>query len=144
MIQSNMTKIFTRRFLFRYLRSTKGEALALYRGDMDLNKCNVSITKLLTGKTEGKAIEITTPKNKSSVRKILLPNNLIGQLKKYKNNIEKFNEKDFLFGGKSPLSETTISRKFSNYTKLSGNIHIRIHDLRYFHASLLISTAKIL
>lgn len=128
-------------FTFLYLMGCrKGEALALSWADVDLTKKEVSITKSVTHKTEGKAWEITTPKNRTSMRKISIPENLVQILKNYK-AWQKENIKDtsFVFCGERPLPEETIKRYFKTYTEKAELPPIRIHDLRHSCASLLIS-----
>lgn len=53
-----------------------------------------------------------------------------------------FCESNFVFGGKMPLSDQTLRRKFDDYAKKAGVKKIRIHDLRHSHASLLINKGQ--
>ena len=54
-------------------------------------------------------------------------------------NENDFNFNGFIFCGDKPLTKSTITRKFINYTKLANVKTIRIHDFRHSHASYLIS-----
>lgn len=44
----------------------------------------------------------------------------------------------FFFGGKNPLPETSVTRKFNYYIEKSGVKKIRIHDLRHSYVSMLL------
>lgn len=120
-----------------------GEMLAL--SDFDVIKeddnCYVSIRKGLsrkTANTDDKYL-ITAPKTETSNRKIQLPDVMSAQLEKYliwkkENGIPS----TFLFGGNAPIPQRTYQRYFNRYTQAAGLKHIRIHDLRHSHASMLI------
>ena len=51
-------------------------------------------------------------------------------------------EKPFYFGGEKPLSATTVTRKFQEYTEKAGVQRIRIHDLRHSFASRLLKNGE--
>ena len=120
-----------------------GELLAL--SDFDIVNENdnlyLSIHKGLTRKTsntEDKFI-ISAPKTATSNRRVQLPEVMTAQLEKYiaykkENGISS----DFLFGGDAPIPQRTYQRYFDRYTKAADLKHIRIHDLRHSHASMLI------
>lgn len=134
-------------FSFLYFTGCrKGEALALNWKDIDFKEKLVTINKSINRKgLEGATFEVTTPKNRASYRKILLPDKLIEILKDYKKYCEKldgFNENMFVFYGSSPLVEQTIRRRMNEYSDLAGVKHIRVHDLRHSHASLLINKGQ--
>lgn len=156
-------------FSFLYLTGCrKGESLALTWNDIDFKNEEVKISKSLNRKQKLKGIkeidnvpeitsdmgwhisnsrsyEITTPKNKSSYRNILLPKNLVQMLLNYKQQCEKeygFNDNWFIFGGAEPLSDQTIRRRLNNYADRAGVKKIRVHDLRHSHASLLINKGQ--
>jgi site-specific recombinase XerD len=44
----------------------------------------------------------------------------------------------FYFGGKKPLADNTVRRRFIAYTEKAGLPRIRIHDLRHSFVSMLI------
>lgn len=118
-----------------YTGCRKGELFALTWKDVDLKKKTISITKSLTRKCND-IYAITTPKNYSSNRTILMPDILVKQLMEYALTVE---NKGFLFGGAHPMSEMTLSRAYKAYCAQAGIKEIRIHDFRHSHASLLIS-----
>ncbi len=157
-------------FSFMYLMGTrKGEALALTWNDVDFFRSEVTISKSLNRKRPQKGIivteefntrnsasmgwhciggrkyQITTPKNKAFYRKIVMPQNLLKLLQEYKNLCQQeydFQENNFVFGGKIPLSDQTLRRQFNAYADKAGVKRIRIHDLRHSHASLLINKGQ--
>lgn len=117
-----------------------GECLAL--NWTDLSNSYISINKTISKeKVNGERI-ITTPKTKSSIRKVKLSKVLNDNLLLYKKECSKiinFTEKTFIFGCHIPLSPTTIDRYMKKYCDRAGIKKIRIHDLRHSHASLLLS-----
>lgn len=120
-----------------------GELLAL--SDKDIVKENNNYAILInkgltrkTAKTEDKFL-ITAPKTNTSNRKVILPEAITSQLDKFftykkENDISP----EFLFYGDKPIAQRTYQRYFEKYTKDAGLKHIRIHDLRHSHASMLI------
>ncbi len=118
-----------------------GEALALSWSD--LSNSELSITKSHTKQTEKGSYEIKIPKNTSSVRVVAINRSLNKMLLDLKETARQttidFSEKDFIFGGKKPLSRTTIDRKKDEAVMKSGVKRIRIHDFRHSHASILIT-----
>lgn len=73
-------------------------------------------------------------KTASSRRTILIHDNLLQELKSLS-----YPRGKWLFGGKVPLSNSSITRAFKQAIEDSGVKPIRIHDLRHSHASFLIS-----
>lgn len=113
----------------------KGEALALNWGDINFETKILNINKNLSRRIDYNNYIITSPKNASSVRKIMLPDSLLELLKEYK---QKFDGK-FIFGGDTPLSENKLTKRLKDYSQSAGIPRIRIHDFRHSHASYLIS-----
>lgn len=123
-------------FTFLYMTGCrKGEALALNWGDINFETKILNINKNLSRRIDYNNYLITSPKNESSVRKIMLPDSLIELLKEYK---QKFDGK-LVFGGDTPLSENKLTKRIKKYAELAGIPRIRIHDFRHSHASYLIS-----
>ncbi len=83
-----------------------------------------------------------TPKTKSSKRNIRLDNEtitLLNKLKVYYKAYVGFNDDWFVFGGLSPLSQTTVGRRKDDYCLEANVKRIKIHDFRHSHATLLLS-----
>ena len=119
----------------------RGEALALSWADINFEKQTININKSVTFKTinkkEGQSYEITTPKNKGSVRTVAAPQFLLDILLGLKPE-KNATEPPFVFGGESPLPATTIDRRLKNCADNVGIKRIRVHDLRHSCASYLI------
>ncbi len=134
-------------FSFLYFTGCrKGEALALNWNDINFTTNEVSITKSINrqGNING-SYEITTPKNRSSYRNILLPTKLVSIMKEYLDYCKDyvgFTMDCFVFGVNEPFSECTIRENMIKYENNAGVKHIRVHDLRHSHASLLINKGQ--
>ena len=108
-----------------------GEILALTGNDFKEGK--LSITKSYA-KLEGRDI-ISTPKTKSSIRTISVPNHVIELLNEYIEMIYDYNPNDRLF---LHVHKSNISRQLNLIARETKLPRIRTHDLRHSHASLLI------
>src|SRR5699024_1731223 len=111
----------------------KGELLAITWKDVDFKNNTIDINKTATRN------DITTPKNESSVRALLMPlhtMNLLRQIKLQRNIKDDY----FVFGSYyRHIHESTIDRKYAKYIKKSKATRIRIHDFRHSHATYLIN-----
>jgi integrase len=113
-----------------------GEALALTIKDINFETGVISITKSYQ---KIKKVEyITTPKTKSSVRKIDMPNNLANILKQYIEKKYDLKGKDRLF----PYTQSIVGIYFRKELSHIDVPYIRIHDIRHSHASLLIELGE--
>lgn len=119
----------------------KGEILATFWSDWDLDNKILNINKNVTRKVidKSKRYALTTPKNETSIRKIAIPDNLIQLIKNYKQTLNNPNFNEFTFGGEQPIASSTIDNVFSSACKQSQVNQIRLHDFRHSHASYLIS-----
>lgn len=106
----------------------RGEAIALQKADLDGNRL------FIHGSMKHFKNGIKPPKNSSSIRTITLDSRLVEDLQPLLDI-----EGPFLFGGETSLSISEIQRQFTKAVKKSGVPHIRIHDLRHSHATLLIN-----
>ena len=109
-----------------------GEVLALTIDDVDEAAKTISITKSKTPKAPHK---ITTPKTKSSVRTVTMPDIFFDEYRRY---IASRDHETSLFGDKA--NSTNLYDKFVTVQKNLG-IEPRIspHGLRHTHASYLIA-----
>lgn len=136
----------TYKTFFTYLYYTGcrlGEALAIDYNSLNFNENTINITKSVTGKVYQKesintTYAVTSPKNQSSFRKILMPQVLKEQLILYLKQYPDAKQSMFFFGFNKPLDDHTIYRRLQKHTTIAENKSIRVHDLRHSHASLLI------
>lgn len=115
----------------------KGEIYALTWNDIENNE--IHITKSLTQKLKG-TDRITPPKNKSSIRVIQIPTPLKSVLDEHYSrckNMARFSDEHFICGGIVPVRDTTIDIANRKIAESAGVKHIRVHDFRHSHASLL-------
>lgn len=130
--------------LYRFLFITgcrRGEALALNWNDIDLNQGSVKIAKNAVYKVgkNGKAYQVTTPKNLSSYRTVIIPQFFCDYLREYKEwQFQNSDDIDFVFGGRDPLPPTSIERIMTTAANKAGVKRIRVHDLRHSCVSYLI------
>ena len=120
-----------------YTGMRKGEINALKWSDIEGNLIHVrrSIAQKLKGDDQE-----TPPKNKSSYRTLQMPQKLIDILQEHRAFQEQC--KDFtlnfrICGGESALRDTSIEKHNTKFADDAGLPHIRIHDFRHSHASLL-------
>lgn len=120
-----------------YTGLRKGEIHALKWTDIDGNILHVR--RSVSQKVKGADRE-TPPKNKSSYRDLQIPAPLKAILnehyKRYK-KVDGFTDDWRICGGMACLRDSTIENRNLLYSKLAGIKHIRIHDFRHSHASLL-------
>ena len=121
-----------------YTGLRKGEINALKWSDLEGNMLHVR--RSVTQKVKGEAIIETPPKNKTSYRTIQMPLPLIEildeHLSRQKSNAS-WSEDFRVCGGEKCLSDTGIEKANTKYAQAAELPHIRIHDFRHSHASLL-------
>lgn len=118
----------------------KGEIHALRWCDISDNFSCIHVTRSLNEKRQD---EITSPKNKSSVRTIVTPVKLQQTLQEHYDRckqVTSFADTCFVCGGIAPLRDTTIQHKLAKYAAAAGVKTIRVHDFRHSHASYLINS----
>ena len=101
----------------------------------DIQGDYLSVSKSITSKLTGKGNVIQTPKTGSSIRKVLMPHEIIELLKDYTKN---YSADDFIFGKNNPFSETTLLRKLNQHLNAAGLPHIVLYGFRHSHATNLI------
>lgn len=109
-----------------------GEALALTKSDIDIEKRTININKSFS--RINKEDLITPPKTPKSNRKISIHKELADLLNEYINKLPYLADDERLFN----LSKVTARQSLYKYAKKAGVKQIRIHDLRHSHASLLV------
>ncbi len=120
-----------------YTGLRKGEINALKWSDLDGNILHVR--RSIAQKLDGGDKE-TPPKNRTSIRDVQMPSPLIKALETHRRRQEKiggFSENFRVCGGVRCLRNTTLQKRNLQYAEEAGVKHIRIHDFRHSHASLL-------
>ena len=123
-----------------YTGMRKSEIQALTWEDIDFNKNEIIVNKIISVKTTEK-YKITSTKNNLN-RKIKMNKTLREILFEYKKQImcyKDYTDKWFVFGGTRFLPQTTIDRKKHQFFLESGVNEITIHEFRHSHVSLLIN-----
>lgn len=121
-----------------YTGMRKGEINALKWSDIDGEILHVR--RSIAQKVKGKRIIETPPKNKTSYRDLQIPiplKEILNEHKKRCKRVKEFTEDFRICGGMSCLSDTSISNKNIQFANEAGLHHIRIHDFRHSHATLL-------
>lgn len=121
-----------------YTGARKGEIRALRWNDVEDEFKSIRIDK-----TDYNGV-VTSPKSSAGERTVLLPDELIKQLKEYKSyyeNSQIYKPEYVIFGEfYKSVSDSTVDRWYDKYIKLAEIKHrIRIHDFRHSHASHLIN-----
>lgn len=125
-----------------FLGLRKNEANALTWNDINFKTKTLKVNKTVVLKLKGIDFRISSPKTPSSIRTLPIPKKLLDGLKSLKQQFEKypgFKNTWFVFGGPTPLGETTITNTKNRACKQAGLKQIRIHDFRHSCASLLIN-----
>ncbi|WP_455538746.1 tyrosine-type recombinase/integrase [Terrisporobacter sp.] len=120
------------------------EILGLTWNNIDFNDFTITVEKITT-RDEGKVI-LKEPKTESSVRTITAPKEIILMLKQLKKDRlaaklkgEK-SHRELIFYDKNlePIAPDVISKKFKYFLEANNLKHIRFHDLRHSHVTMLI------
>ncbi|MGG7060626.1 site-specific integrase, partial [Clostridium tertium] len=102
----------------------------------------------ITVRDNGQVI-LKNPKTETSERTISAPNEIMLMLKNHKKSQlelklkrESMNKLNLLFFDKNerPIAQDVISKKFSRFLLEHNLEHIRFHDLRHSHVTLLINS----
>ncbi|MGL5693053.1 MAG: tyrosine-type recombinase/integrase [Peptostreptococcaceae bacterium] len=123
------------------------EILGLTWDNIDFNNQAITIDKI-TVRHEGDVI-LKSPKTESSIRTISAPIPLMNMLKEYKRKCIELKLKGLLRGDNNllfydkngnPIAQDVLSRKFARFLDKNNLEHIRFHDLRHSHVTLLINS----
>lgn len=132
-----------------YTGLRKGKLLALTWEDIDYDKKLLNVNKSRTGSRKNVTMQITTPKTKSSNRKIPINDFVIGELKAEKQRQEEYSKllgngydksHDFIVRtvlGKPYVNLSAINRVVNRLTENAGLPHCTIHGFRHSVASIL-------
>lgn len=121
-----------------YTGMRKGEINALKWSDIEGDI--IYVRRSVAQKVKGHSIVETPPKNKSSYRSLQAPKPLMEILQQHKQRQQKdprWTEDYRVCGGIACISDTALSNHNIAFANAAGLPHIRIHDFRHSHASLL-------
>jgi integrase len=126
-----------------YCGLRRGELRGLTWDNLDFEDKTLSVTKNCVNLCgDGGFWLLTTPKTRTSARTIPMPDVLVEDLIKYKEEVKKyygFNNKWFVFGDVNPLHPDVLRRHKNDNARKAGVKQIRIHDFRHSCASVLIN-----
>ena len=112
----------------------RGEIIALQWDDLDFQTGVLNVSKQVN--VVGGELQFSTPKTKSSIRKIVLPPALLEVLREYKKTVVS----RWMFPSPMkydmPISPGVAERQLSRILELAGCKHVRFHDLRHTFATL--------
>lgn len=123
-----------------YTGARKGEANALKWSDWDQAASTLYIRRSVNLKAKGGPLE-GPPKNASSYRRIKIPaalTSILADQIAFQQRDPAWSPEWYICGGPRPIPDTTIEKANSAAAEAAGLPHIRIHDFRHSHASLLI------
>lgn len=136
-------------WLTTYTGIRRGECLGLTWSNTDLKVGQISITEALV-RTQGKGLILESPKTNASRRVIDLDDETVEVLRKHKvNQMQQrlklgttYEDQDRVFpnalgGFSNPMRMT---RTLEKYAVQAGAADMRLHDLRHFHASVLLQS----
>ena len=127
-----------------YCGLRRGEARSLTWNYINFEEKQLRVNKNIVqiGNDNSNTYTVTTPKTKSSIRNIPIPEILLNDLKillESDNQLYGFNNKWFVFGNTDPITNSTVRCHKNSLCKKAGLKQIRIHDFRHSCASLLIN-----
>jgi integrase len=127
----------------------RGEALGLRWSDVDLENSTASIVQTLQ-RLKGKGLVFQSPKSDKSRRSIALDTTTIELLREHRGQQllyqvelgEVYQNQGLVFPGPlgGSLDPSVLTRNFEKLASKAGLPGVRLHDLRHFHATLLLKT----
>ena len=120
------------------------EILGLTWNNIDFNDYTITVDKITV--RDGSKVILKDPKTESSVRTITAPKEIISMLKQLKKDRlsaklkGKKSHRELIFYDKNlyPIAPDVISKKFKYFLEINNLKHIRFHDLRHSHVTMLI------
>ncbi len=121
-----------------YTGMRKGEINALKWSDIEGNI--LLVRRSVCQKLKGVGLVETPPKNRTSYRSLTIPRPLMDALEEHRARYRQngiYSDDLRVCGGIECLSDSSLSNRNSHFAAEAGLPHIRIHDFRHSHASLL-------
>lgn len=122
-----------------YAGMRRGEINALRWSDIDGNV--IHVRRSIAQKLKGEDRE-TPPKNKSSVRDLIMPiplEMILDEHKQRQQQNKAWSPEFRVCGGEKCLRDSSVDNRNIKYAKFAGLPHIRVHDYRHTHASFLVN-----
>jgi integrase len=139
--------------LIAYTGMRRGEALGLRWQDVNFEAGAIDIAQSLSRSVE-KGLIFQAPKTKSGRRVIDLDDDTVAVLRAhqgkqllYKTELNgAFEENGLVFPNQlgGPLNPLAVTRAYQSYAKRLGITGAKIHDLRHFHASVMLQSGQTL
>ena len=112
----------------------RGELLALQWGDLDFDAGTLTVEKQVYA-VKGQ-LQLSVPKTKASIRKLVLPPGVVEVLREYRKGVDS----RWMFPSPvkedTPLSPGAARRRLQCILERAGCKHVRFHDLRHTFATL--------
>ncbi len=93
------------------------------------------VNKDITSKITGQGDILQPPKNQSSIRKVIMPKEIMDLLRE---RTKGYSPNDFIFGKEKAFRETNLKRSLDKHTAEAGLKHIVLYGFRHSHATHLI------
>jgi len=127
----------------------RGELLALRWRNLDLDNAVLYVVETAFKLGNGEYV-IKEPKTPHSRRAVSLPASLVSLMRKHRADQEEIRkglgatliEDDFVFARPdgTPLNPNAVTLAFKRIIRVAGLNHIRVHDLRHTHATLMLKS----
>ena len=95
----------------------------------------LNVNKDITSKIAGAGDIIQPVKNDYSIRKVIMPKDVIEMLL---NRVKGYNPDDFIFGKEKAFRESNLRRSLNKHIKIANVKHIVMYSFRHSHATHLI------
>jgi integrase len=134
-------------FLALYTGMRRSELMGLRWSAVDLEHKTISVTQTII-RLSGKGLKVMEPKTAKSRRLISLPPSAVALLgglrakqREERNSLGlDWSESDYVFSrsDRSLIDPDTITHAFADIVNKAGLPHVRLHDLRHTHATLML------